>query len=87
MPVRIGMLQKSGKLLIIPNVAFWGNTSCLIAVIMLVPPSSQLIYGLLIENDELDRLWSKHLGVAIAFCYRSMIQGIIRVSSVAIHGI
>ena len=28
-----------------------------------------------------------HLGVAIAFCYRSMIQGIIRVSSVAIHGI
>ena len=47
----------------------------------------QLIYGLLIENDELDRLWSKHLGVAIAFCYRSMIQGIIRVSSVAIHGI
>ena len=40
MPVRIGMLQKSGKLLIIPNVAFWGNTSCLIAVIMLVPPSS-----------------------------------------------
>lgn len=40
MPVRISMLQKSGKLLIIPSVAFWGNTSCLIAVIMLVPPSS-----------------------------------------------
>lgn len=47
----------------------------------------QLIYGYSLKMMSWIVCGVSHLGVAIAFCYRSMIQGIIRVSSVAIHGI